>query len=44
VVQRLFEELFTTQNLAAADEIMAEEDVERASAPFAAKSRGLRTP
>jgi predicted ester cyclase len=34
LVQRLFAEVFTTQNLAAADEIMAEEYMEHAIAPF----------
>jgi predicted SnoaL-like aldol condensation-catalyzing enzyme len=40
LVQRLFEEVFTTQNLAAADEIMAEEYIEHAIAPFGREEPG----
>jgi hypothetical protein len=40
LVQRLFDEVFTTQNLAAADEIMAEEYVEHAIAPFGRQEPG----
>jgi predicted ester cyclase len=40
LVRRLFEEVFTTQNLAAADEIMAEDYVEHAIAPFGREEPG----
>jgi hypothetical protein len=40
LVQRLFEEVFTTQNLAAADEIMAEEYIEHAIALFGREEPG----
>ena len=40
LVRRLFDEVFTTQNLAAADEIMAEEYVEHAIAPFGREEPG----
>ena len=40
LVRRLFDEVFTTHNLAAADEIMAEEYVEHAIAPFGREEPG----
>ena len=40
LVRRLFAEVFTTQNLAAADEIMAEDYVEHAIAPFGREEPG----
>jgi SnoaL-like polyketide cyclase len=38
--RRLFEEVFTSENLAAADEIVAEEYVEHAIAPFGREEPG----
>jgi predicted ester cyclase len=40
LVRRLFDEVFTSHNLAAADEIMAEEYVEHAIAPFGREEPG----
>lgn len=40
LVRRLFEEVFTSANLGAADEIMAEEYVEHAIAPFGKQEHG----
>jgi predicted SnoaL-like aldol condensation-catalyzing enzyme len=40
LVRRLFDEVFTTQNVAAADEIMAEEYIEHAIAPFGREEPG----
>ena len=40
LVRRLFEEVFTTRNPAAADEIMAEDYVEHAIAPFGREEPG----
>ena len=40
LVRRLFEEVFTSENLAAAGEIMAEEYVEHAIAPFGREEPG----
>jgi len=40
LVRRLFEEVFTSENLAAADEIVAEEYIEHAVAPFGREEPG----
>lgn len=40
LVRRLFDEVFTTENVAAADEIMAEEYIEHAIAPFGREEPG----
>ena len=40
LVRRLFDEVFTTQNVAAADDIMAEEYIEHAIAPFGREEPG----
>jgi predicted ester cyclase len=40
LVRRLFEEVFTSENLGAADEIIAEEYVEHAIAPFGREEPG----
>jgi predicted ester cyclase len=40
LVRRLFDEVFTSENLAAADEIMAERYVEHAIAPFGREEPG----
>ena len=40
LVERLFEELFTRRNLAVCDEVMAEDFVEHAAAPFALSAPG----
>ena len=40
LVRRLFEEIFNRKNLAVCDEIMAEDFVEHAAAPFAPSAPG----